>query len=352
MNSGLHSVPRPPLRRRVSRGLERLLYWSGAGSVYLKVARVRGALILMYHSVCSEADAGRWIDPANCVAAARFEAQMAFLARHRQVLAMGELVDQLEQGRTPPAGTVVITFDDGYRDTLQAAAPVLTRHGLPATVYLATGYVERGESQWIDQLWASFAGRTRQTLQLPEPDARSWDLASAARAGEAYRAVAGRLLVASWAERRALLSEIRAQLSPQGDPPRLTLSWDEVRTLAREHPGFEVGVHTRDHLDLVQHGPETAQREIDACVADVESALGRAPEHFSFPYGRANVELSRRVAKAGLRSAVVTEPAALIHGSSERFALARVEAPLDPTRFRFWTSGAGPDLPHALGRTS
>ena len=53
-----------------------------------------------------------------------------------------------------------ITFDDGYRDNLTVAAPILEKYRLPATLFLATGYVERGETQWSDTLhWLLAAGR-------------------------------------------------------------------------------------------------------------------------------------------------------------------------------------------------
>lgn len=341
------AAPSPGLRQRLLHGIERILYWSGAGALYVRSTRVQGAIILMYHSV-ARAGAQRWVDPRNCVSADLFEAQMAFLARRRNVVSMNELVDALEGGRTPPAGTVVLTFDDGYRDTFDTAAPILARYGLPATLYLATGYVDRGETQWIDRLYAIFTRRTRHGLALPGLESRCCDLRVESEASRAYRSVADRLLVATWDDREALLAAVRSQLKPSGAPPRLTLTWDEVEKLLSFHPRFEVGVHTRGHVDLVTNGGDTARQEIHACVADVERELRREVAHFSFPYGRTNDELCRVVSEAGLRSAVATEPAALIRPGTNRFAMPRLEAPPDKTLFRFWTSGACPGLPTRL----
>jgi peptidoglycan/xylan/chitin deacetylase (PgdA/CDA1 family) len=341
------AAPPPELRQRLLHGIERILYWSGAGTLYVRSGGVQGAIILMYHSV-ARAGTERWIDSRNCISADRFEAQMAFLVRRRYVVSMNELVDALEGGRTPPAGTVVLTFDDGYRDTFDTAAPILARYGLPATLYLATGYVERGETQWIDRLYAIFTRRTRHDLELPGQEPRCSNLRVESEASRAYRSVADRLLVATWDDREALLAEVRSQLKPSGEPPRLTLTWDEVGKLLKSHPRFDVGVHTRDHVDLVTNGGDTARHEIHACVADVERELRREVAHFSFPYGRTNDELSRIVSESGLRSAVATEPATLIRSGTNRFAMPRLEAPTDRTLFRFWTSGACPDLPRRL----
>ena len=341
------AAPPPKLPRRLLHGLERILYWSGAGALYVRGTRVQGAIILMYHSVARDRAEG-WIDPRNSVFADLFEAQMAFLARRRNVVSMNELVDALEGGRTPPAGTVVLTFDDGYRDTFDTAAPILARYGLPATLYLATGYVDRGETQWIDRLYAIFTRRTRHDLELPGLEPPYSDLRVESDASRAYRSVADRLLVATWNDREALLTEVGSQLQPSEEPPRLTLTWDEVGELLSFHPRFEIGVHTRDHVDLVTNGGDTARQEIHACVADVERELRREVAHFSFPYGRTNDELCRVVMEAGLRSAVATEPATLICSGTNRFAMPRLEAPRDRTLFRFWTSGACPDLPTRL----
>src|SRR5687767_4834174 len=113
--------------------------------------RPAGAVILMYHSVAHD-DAARFIEPSNRIAPRLFERQMAFLAARRRVVALSELVEEIASGKSPSAGTVCITFDDGYRDNLTVAAPILEKYRLPATLFLATGYVERAENQWSDTL--------------------------------------------------------------------------------------------------------------------------------------------------------------------------------------------------------
>ncbi len=94
------------------------------------------ATILTYHSVGQCPTPGP--HPCLCVSPASFTAHMEFLARCRQVVSLEALVD----GRHipgPPA--VAITFDDGYRDILTNAAPVLVRYGFVATVFVPTGWV-------------------------------------------------------------------------------------------------------------------------------------------------------------------------------------------------------------------
>lgn len=316
----------------------------GLGDALLRLRRIKGAVILMYHAIVREEDE-RWIDPRFSVPLHGFIAQMDYLARHRTVVPLDELVETIRAGRSLPAGTVAITFDDGYRSTLELAAPVLERHGLPATVYLATGYISREQSQWVDALYSTFVHRKRDHLDLSSegisPPVR---LRGAAVITRTYARVAERLLSAPIEERQYLLSVIEEQLRPDEKAPRLTLSWDEVDQLRKSHHRIEIGVHTRDHIDLATRRRDIVQREIDACISDVNRELGLSPRHFAFPYGRCNPQSRELVARTRLRSAAITDPPALVRSGTDRLGLPRIAAPRGMSLFPFWTSGAHPAL--------
>src|SRR5216683_2007269 len=112
-------------------------------------------VILMYHRV-SFARHDPWglaVDPE------RFEEQIAYVKRHRTPMSMEEMVDRL-RSKTLPANAVAVTFDDGYRDNLVNAKPVLARHGVPATLFLAMGFVNRDIPFWWDELAAMILAST------------------------------------------------------------------------------------------------------------------------------------------------------------------------------------------------
>jgi len=323
-----------------------VLYWSGLGRLFEAAARPGGAIILMYHSVAG-AEAAACVDPPNRVAPELFERQMAFLRAHRRVISLSQLVEDVAAGRVPPPGTVCLTFDDGYLDNLTVAAPILARYRLPATLFLATGYVERAEPQWADVLHWQLARRTARRLALP--GLVEEELGSTAGLTRARCALHRRLLEASLPERSELLDETGRQLAPQGRMPRLTLRWDEVRELRRRHRGFEIGGHTRDHLDLRSHRGEAARAQIEGCAADLRRELGESPRHFSFPYARWSPETRALVEAAGWTSAVGAGERLRVDPKSDRFALPRVESPGSMTALRFETSGANPGALAALG---
>jgi peptidoglycan/xylan/chitin deacetylase (PgdA/CDA1 family) len=339
--------PRPSIGRKALSAAQSAMHLSGLGWMYRRLARARGATILMYHSVPG-ADVADFVDPANAMPPRRFEEQMAFLARSRRVISMSDLVASIELGESQPAGTVVITFDDGYLDNLTVAAPILARHRLPAILYLATGHVTRRQPQWIDELYGAFRFRTSDTLTLrgsPPQDLRNGDSTSLA-----YQVACQRLLPASASERRDLLASVSAQLRPSRTPPRLTLGWDDVRRLVAQHPSIEIGVHTADHTDLTSVPIGEAEHQIQDSIERVTAELGRRPTHFSFPYGRQSDELRAVVRAAGLRSAIGAARLATIAGSTDPYALARIEAPRSPARLAFYTSGSHPGLSRLLLR--
>jgi peptidoglycan/xylan/chitin deacetylase (PgdA/CDA1 family) len=320
------------------------VHWSGAGRAFEMAARPAGAIILMYHSVAPDA-AAPYIKPANRIHPGVFERQMAFLAAERRVVALSELVDEIAAGRTPPAGTVCITFDDGYRDNLTVAAPILEKYRLPATLFLVTGYVERAETQPSDTLHWLLTHATSQTLSLPMLGLERASVGS--RATQA--AVHAHLLESKHDPRVELLLEIKRQLAPAGKPPRLTLDWDEVRELRRRYPFFEIGGHTRDHIDLRRHRGQAAREQIAGCAEDLRRALGLQPRHFSYPYERWCAETRQAVIDAGWASAVGAGAPLRIEPGRDRYAMPRVEAPRTMTQLRFKTSGAYPGALALLG---
>lgn len=326
---------REALRDRVEGGLGVL----GVGHALARRIQLGGAIIVMYHSVVDD-ETARFVDPANAVTVDTFERHIHFLAHERRVVSMDALLDEVEAGRTPEAGTVVITFDDGYRDGLTHAAPILARYGLPATLYLATGYLDRGENQWIDEIYTAFSRRTRDGFEM---DGDGYDLSVPHSRDRAYHRLAGRLLKADLAQRRRLLERVKAQLQPAGSAPRLTLSWEEVRELLRVAPSLEIGVHTVDHLDLTRLSPEAAEAEIQASMERVHGALGVRPRHMTYPYGRWNETVHRIASRSGLRSCCATTPAARVTAKADPFRLPRIEAPSELELLAHRTSGAYPD---------
>src|SRR5260370_24405201 len=106
-------------------------------------------VILTYHSI-SSGDSPLKISPKL------FAEQMEWLRDNARVVSLSEIIAALASRRPLPERAVVLTFDDGFQDFYISAAPLLHRWGLPATVFLATGYCGRtnawpGQPDWVEQ---------------------------------------------------------------------------------------------------------------------------------------------------------------------------------------------------------
>ena len=257
--------------------------------------------ILSYHRVNDA------LDPFfPSLPSAVFERHMRFLRQTHTILTVEELVARARERRVP-RNAVAITFDDGYRDNLTDAAPILRRHGLPATFFLATGAIGTGEVLWFDRLAAAIRDTTQATLRTPWGQVLELDgLEARLRALESSLS---RLKQYPEDEFRDALERIAEALAPMDGPSLkdLMLSWDDVRTLAAQ--GFSIGAHTVSHPILSRMTSERAWREIAESRAMVDSQCGGAPRAFAYPNGKPedySPAVVEHVRRAGFGCAVTT----------------------------------------------
>lgn len=237
----------------------------------------RGRLaVLLYHRVLERADPLRPGEPDL----ARFTWQMETLARLCNVLPLSEAVQRLRAGTLPPRA-VAITFDDGYADNLTLALPVLQRFGLPATVFVASGFLDGG-IMWNDLVLESFA-RVQGKVDLGPVGLGEVELAD----DVTRRQTAQRVLEAiKYLPLKARLEKARALADHLGvEPPGdLMLTSEQLRTLARG--GIEIGAHTVHHPILAVLEEEAARTEIAEGRKALEDRLGRPVTLFAYPNGR------------------------------------------------------------------
>jgi peptidoglycan/xylan/chitin deacetylase (PgdA/CDA1 family) len=286
-----------------------------------------GPLILLYHRIIE-----RDSDPLGlCVSPANFAGQLEVLKATRELVPLPDII-----APDVPARAAAVTFDDGYRDNLEHAAPALVAHGVPATLFVATGRVAEGRGFWWDEL----EGLMRTAPPSAEPSL-ALELAGQRRAfrvgSERERRVAYRHLHA-WLQPMAP-DDIRSSLavlrrwagrSPNESKPERdrAMTPEELRAFAGS-PGLVVGAHGRSHRCL-RHADEAAQdAEIAGSRNDIAIWLGVAPTTFSYPFGVPGADFDdavvARVRAAGFSLGVTTTPGAL--SRADPFRLPRLVVP-------------------------
>lgn len=318
--------------------------------------RGRGARlsVLIFHRVTPEPSAVFPLD----VDARRFDALCSWVRRWFSVLPLDVALTQMKAGCLP-SRAMAITFDDGYEDNHSVALPILQRHGLAATFFIATSFLDGGR-MWNDTIIESVIRTRKQSLALPAPlgDGReSCDVSTttAKRLTIEHILPLAKYLPAEerqhWCERFAALAEV--------DPPRdLMLRSEQVRDLSRR--GMQIGAHTVSHPILAKLDDAASFSEMTNSKRHLEGILGARVSLFAYPNGKPGEDYDERHVRMA-RDCGFSAAMSTAHGvasvRTDPFQVPRF-TPWDRSRVRFAVRLAGnllaptrPQLPHFVAKS-
>jgi peptidoglycan/xylan/chitin deacetylase (PgdA/CDA1 family) len=213
----------------------------------------------------------------------------------------------------------LITFDDGYRDNFEVAAPILRDRGLPATFFIPTAFLEAPRLSWWDKV-ACLIKQTRvRRLELPRspeggsdnggPPPLAIDLDAMPRS-EAIRTIIAAFLDETICDGPWFLQRLadRAEVEVDDDSMARALftSWDQVRRTTGPGTGLSVGSHGHSHRKLAGLDGDSQGRELAESKRILEDRLGREAEALAYPYGwpgAYTAETKALAARAGYRVA-------------------------------------------------
>jgi len=198
---------------------------------------------------------------------------------------LDEIVLRLESGYDPGDCRFAITFDDGYAGNLRVAHPLLRYHGIPFTVYVTTGFMDRSVCVWWYALERLLAGVDRVAFEHAAR-AHVFLASTLARKIHAYHAIRALLLHASQSSADELLEQLfRGRVN---DIRALgaddVLMPEQVGALSND-PLVTIGGHSVSHPVLRELTAEESRHEISACRERLEAVTGRSVRHFSYPFG-------------------------------------------------------------------
>lgn len=284
--------------------------------------------VLIYHRVLARPDPYRTGDPTL----AEFEWQMALLARQFNVLPLPEALTRLAAG-TLPARAACVSFDDGYRDNLTLAVPVLRRFGVPATFFVATDFLDGG-AMWNDCLIEAVAGASYGALDLSDHGLPRFELADLASRLACLRSLLPAAKHLEPGRRSQVVADV-AERCQLGAPPQPMLTTPELKAL--HAAGMEIGGHTCSHPILTRQDDATARRELADGRDRLAEVIGSPPRLFAYPNGKPGDDYdARHVAMArdvGFEGAVCTAWGAARRGD-DLFQIPRF-TPWDSTPMRF-----------------
>ncbi len=260
--------------------------------------------ILIFHRVLAQPDV---LFPGD-MHAARFSEVCSWLAAWFNVLPLDQAVDLLQSGSLPPRA-LCLTFDDGYVDNATIALPILQQHGLSATFFVSTGFLDGG-MPWNDLVTESFRHSKREFVELPRIagiDLGAWALGDSAARRAAILSTIDHIKYLPTPLRQDAVDAVVAACGVV-TPSDLMMSSAQVKQLV--DGGMTVGGHTISHPILAHIDEATARDEIAEGRDRLHAITGRAVELFAYPNGRpmvdyvpATVEVVRSL---GFKAAVTT----------------------------------------------
>ena len=290
--------------------------------------RGRGAILMMHHV---RPYAPRGFEPNRMleITPEFLDAALTRLKRlGYRIVSLDAALAELRAGPAASTPFAVLTFDDGYRDNLIHALPVLETHDAPFTLYVTTGFAERRAGLW----WLELEEAIRRSDRVEaEIDGQAIDLPAKTDADKqaAFKAVYWPLRAGP--EHRLLAAVGRLARAQGIDGPALVaencMDWAEIERIA-VHPLATIGAHTLSHPRLAKLDIAEMRTELGASRTALEGRLGRPVTHLAYPVGDPGSAGAREFAAAaafGYASAVTTRPG-VIHAehASHVHALPRV----------------------------
>jgi peptidoglycan/xylan/chitin deacetylase (PgdA/CDA1 family) len=273
---------------------------------------------LIYHRVLPAPDPLR----TGEVVLADFERHMSFVGRNFDVLPLADAVRALFEGKLRRR-TCCVTFDDGYADNYTVALPVMRRHSIPATVFVATDYLDGGR-MFNDSVIECVARATNETINLERFGVEELPIRSI---GEKQAAVVRLQVQAKYlgpSERDEFVESVRLATGSGELPDDLMLTSEQMRSLSASD--VEIGGHTASHTVLTTLDSADARMQIKAGRERIESILGKSVRLFAYPNGKPGrdygLEHVRAVADLGFEAAVSTAPGVAVP-TTDRFQLPR-----------------------------
>jgi peptidoglycan/xylan/chitin deacetylase (PgdA/CDA1 family) len=316
------------LKYRLFRTALETLYFSGAHMALRPLLGGVGA-ILMLHQV-------RPSRPGRFQPNRLLEVTPTFLERvirrlrrsGTHFVSMDEVHRRMTE-RDFPDRFVSVTFDDGYRDTLEYAYPILKKYQVPFTVYVATSFADRVGEMWWLALEAVIARNDLIGLRIDGRD-RWYECRSVKDKRAAFDDIyQGLRQLKTEEELRQIVRELatRHRVDMTAICADLCMTWQEIASLAAD-PLVTIGAHTVNHVILTKVTETAVRSELENSRAVIEAALGVRPQHLAYPVGdqaSAGPREFKIAAELGFKTAVTTRPGVIFSQHSEHLtALPRI----------------------------
>ena len=274
------------------------------------------ASILCYHRIIPS-DLIKGKSPLNnlIVSTEMFEKQIIHLKNKYNIVPLDKLfVSDL-------SNKVALTFDDGYRDNLIYAYPILKKYDVPATIFITTSFMNSKPVLWWDSLWKSLKNYRKIDINFKNDNIK-YEIKSFYDRVYVYKKLRKYFLNLNTIDKSNFIKKI-SYLNLESD---VFLTWDDVINLSKTDI-ITIGAHTLNHPSLSSISSNEAFDEIYKSKKIIEKKINKDVNQFAYPFGSYN-ECSTRefdlVKKAGFSLAVTTNNNVFNLSKNSKFSLPRI----------------------------
>jgi peptidoglycan/xylan/chitin deacetylase (PgdA/CDA1 family) len=298
---------------------------------------------MMLHGVMDEEIASTWVPLRPPISRKRLRRTLEILSNYYTFIGLEDAVEMIA-GRVPlRENSLVLTFDDGYRNQLKHTLPILQAFDAPATIFLATGHIEHRKPFWFDRLdyalqharlvgrefkvgndIVKFSSESRDDLRASFKQLRD----------AAKRANRPDIMMVKEMEGLAELLEnesgYRLADIIEEDDWSAHLTWPEIAEAATIE-GVTFGSHTVDHVRLGLTDEIEIRRQLTRSKESIERHTGKECRFFCFPSGSFSSLSLRLVKECGYKACVTTQEG-LNRRNQNPLVLRRVSPPSSDKR--------------------
>jgi peptidoglycan/xylan/chitin deacetylase (PgdA/CDA1 family) len=226
-----------------------------------------------------------------------FERCIKYISSHYEVMQIEDLVfsDKLHLNNK----IATIMFDDGYKDNIDFAAPILAKYNCKASFYVVTDCIENNIPTWTHILEHSFQFTKVNNIKLDFdflPDELKINTLNSKSERLNYVSKLKPCLKKLSHENRNLVLDSIKETYTDVEIPKLMMNWDDLRQL--KNAGHYIGSHTLSHCMLGTMSDEAMiKKELIDSAELIKNKLGHFPITISYPVGSYH-EATKRLAKA------------------------------------------------------